>query len=93
MLLTRQEVDERFPESQRCVHCGCWHDVACPRIKRIVFRGGEASAVEFWEWSPRDWDRWTSERNRAVTLTTRTQKESMIGGILAERFVTAESSE
>jgi hypothetical protein len=67
--LTRGEADELFPEKDRCQHCGCWHDIACPRVRRVVFRGEEVASVEFWAW--REWP-----RDRLVTLT---QKEAMIG--------------
>jgi hypothetical protein len=77
--LTRKEADEQWPPDKRCQHCGCWHNTSCPRVKRITFRGDGVAAVEFWEWKTADWDRWTSERNRAVTLVTLERKESMIG--------------
>lgn len=44
-----------------------------------MFRGEEVASVEFWPWTAKDWDRWTSERNRAVTLVTLERKEAIIG--------------
>lgn len=78
-LLTRKEADEQWAPDKRCQHCGCWHNTSCPRVKRITFRGDGVASVEFWEWTSKDWDRWTSERNRAVTLVTLERKEAMIG--------------
>ncbi len=42
--------------ANRCVHCGGVHAIACPRIKRIRFRGDGQTPleVEFWEEWPRD---------------------------------------
>jgi len=31
-----------------CTHCGMWHLSACPRVRRLEFRGGEIVSVEFW---------------------------------------------
>lgn len=77
--MTREDADALWPKDKRCQHCGCWHSTACPRVKRASFRGDEVVSVEFWPWSAADWDRWTSERNRAVTLVTLERKEAMIG--------------
>lgn len=31
-----------------CEHCGGFHLSACPRVRRMEFRGGEIVSVEFW---------------------------------------------
>lgn len=42
-----------------CVHCGCYHTQACPRVKRLKFKTADiVEEVEFWS----EWD-------RSVTLT------------------------
>ena len=39
-------------KSPLCVHCGCYHTQACPRVKRLKFKSAEVvEEVEFWsEW-------------------------------------------
>jgi hypothetical protein len=48
---------ERFADGKSCPHCGGIHLRACPRVKRLVFRGQDQIAeVEFWGhgWWPED---------------------------------------
>lgn len=35
-----------------CAHCGCYHVIACPRVKRLKFKSADiVEEVEFWpEW-------------------------------------------
>jgi hypothetical protein len=45
----REGYREQFKNHQACIHCGCFHLRACPRVKRIVWRNKEEpSEVEFW---------------------------------------------
>jgi hypothetical protein len=33
-----------------CVHCGCYHTQACPRVKRLKFKSADiVEEVEFWQ--------------------------------------------
>lgn len=41
-------------ESTRCAHCGGAHLRACPRVRRMVFSGGQLAEVEFF--TDGDWD-------------------------------------
>lgn len=40
----------------RCLHCGGYHTISCPRVKAIEFQGEEPRRVEFWAW-----DEWPHE--------------------------------
>jgi len=50
--------DERraLQERPTCSHCGGWHAMACPRVKRMTFTAGQLTEVEFFRWDewPRD---------------------------------------
>lgn len=40
---------EKEPPLSRCGHCGGFHDLACPRVKRMVFDNqNRLTEVEFW---------------------------------------------
>lgn len=51
--LTREEIEKLFPQADKCGHCGGWHQIACPKVKRIKFASGSNSIeeVEFWPWT------------------------------------------
>lgn len=41
---------EQFEKGAACTHCGGLHLRACPRVRRIVFKGTDGIAeVEFWK--------------------------------------------
>lgn len=46
----RDALREQFERGLNCVHCGGLHLRACPRVRRIVFKGNDNSIaeVEFW---------------------------------------------
>ena len=52
MGLSEEELDlykEQFAGGKACPHCGGIHLRACPRVRRIVFKGQEMiSEIEFW---------------------------------------------
>ena len=47
--LPRKDVETLFPLSAKCVHCGGWHQIACPRVKSLKMVGENPSEVEFWQ--------------------------------------------
>jgi hypothetical protein len=44
----RDAVATRFAAGQQCPHCGGIHVRACPRVRRMAFRGEEIAEIEFW---------------------------------------------
>lgn len=44
-----EQMRDPIQPSPWCSHCGGWHLRACPRVKRLVFKGTEVTEVEFWE--------------------------------------------
>jgi hypothetical protein len=46
--ISRKEVEGLFPLEKKCVHCGGWHQIACPRVKSLKMVGDNPSEVEFW---------------------------------------------
>lgn len=49
----RAAMAARFAAGDACPHCGGIHLRACPRVKRMAFRGSEIAEVEFW--TPGTW--------------------------------------
>lgn len=52
----KRELKARYAES-KCAHCGGIHLRACPRVRRMAFKGGELIEVEFWpqdQWSDQE---------------------------------------
>jgi hypothetical protein len=46
-LYTQKEIEALgFNRDNQCAHCGGWHQIACPRVRRMRFAEGSTTPVE-----------------------------------------------
>jgi hypothetical protein len=54
-------IEDPEQKDPTCAHCGGIHARACPRVKRMVFKGDDIAEVEFWKDWPQDDILWVED--------------------------------